>query len=465
MIAISFLIVCLAVLAGVVLASLWAVGRTHMWPAVLLIVTAPLEVYRTNVGPFNVSLFRLALATALVVLTADFLRGRVGGRRFPVVFAVYALLVAWQAVSLLVVSTDRSLGYRFLAQYLAGLLAAFVITLYVRRSDLTAVALAYVASAILPLVASVFRIASVRRHGSGDLPGLGFLPVDPAIRAARDTGSFLVAGVQRMQGTFSDPNHFGFFLATALIITLGLLGASMRNWPRGERHRTVSTVAMVLACLVGVVGSYSRSAWLLTFVGAVALLTLIGRSVWTPRRVLISAGCVVIVASLLAPAVVSRANPRDRGTQTSNTQHAKTMRRALGLTKAHPLTGVGLGSYGEHAGQPRLVSSAHSTVLTVAAELGLPGVLLLISAVSITAYGSIRSVLKRPALARPVGAGLAAAFIGLAAANSFYEVWMDDFQWVLFGLVLAALKPVEIPKRRQVPGVALRPAPRARALR
>jgi O-antigen ligase len=104
-------------------------------------------------------------------------------------------------------------------------------------------------------------------------------------------------------------------------------------------------------------------------------------------------------------------------------------------------------------------------VLTVAAELGLPGVLLLIAAVSVTAYGAIRSVLKRPAFARPVGAGLAAAFIGLAAANSFYEVWMDDFQWVLFGLVIAALKPVEIPERRRVPGVSTRPAARARALR
>lgn len=463
--AISFLVVCLAFLAGVVLASLRRVGCTHMWPAVLLVVTAPLEVYRTKAGPFNLSLFRLALAVALVVLAADFLKGRLSGRRLPLVFAVYASLLAWQAVSLLAVSTQPSLGYRFLSQYAAGLLAAFVITVYVRRSDLTVVAVAYVASAILPLAASVFRIFSVRRRGSGDLPGLDLLPLDPAIRAARNTGSFLVGGAQRMQGTFSDPNHFGFFLATALIIALGLLGASMRSWAQGDKHRTVSTGTMALACVVGVVGSYSRSAWLLTFVGVLVLFALIGRSVWTPRRALISAGCVIIVASLLAPAVVSRVNPQNPGTRASNTQHAQTMRRALELAEDHPLTGVGLGSYGEHAGQPRLVSSAHSTVLTVAAELGLPGVLLLIAAVSVTAYGSIHSVLKRPAFARPIGAGLAAAFIGLVTANVFYEVWMDDFQWVLFGLVIAALKPVRIPERRRVPAVSTRPAPRPRALR
>lgn len=463
--AISLLVVCLASLAGVVLLLLWTVGREHIWPAVLLIVTAPLEVYRTNAGPFNLSLFRLALAVSLVALTADLLKSRLRGRRLPVVFAVYALLVAWQAVSLLAVSTQPSLGYRFLSQYAAGLLAAFVITRYVRRSDLALVAVAYVASAILPLAASVFRVFSVRSHGSGDLPGLDLLPVDPAIRAARDSGSFLVDGVQRMQGTFSDPNHFGFFVATAAVIALGLLGASMRSWSQGDKLRTISTGAMALACVVGVVGSYSRSAWLLTIVGVLVLFALIGRSVWTPRRALISAGCVTILASLLAPAVVSRINPRDRGTQMSNTQHAQTMRRALELAKDRPLTGVGLGSYGAHAGQPRLVSSAHSTVLTVAAELGLPGVLLLIVAMSVTAYGSVHSVFRRPAFARPVGAGLAAAFIGLATANFFYEVWMDDFQWVLFGLVIAALKPVEIPERRRVPGVSALPAPRPRALR
>ena len=465
MTAISFLVVCLAFLAGVVLASLRTVGRTHMWPAVLLVVTAPLEVYRTKTGPFNLSLFRLALVVALVVLATDFLKGRLSGRRLPVVFAVYALLVAWQALSLLAVSTQPSLGYRFLSQYAAGLLAAFVIARYVRRSDLMVVAVAYVASAILPLAASVFRVVSVRRHGSGDLPGLDLLPVDPAIRAARDTGSFLVSGVQRMQGTFSDPNHFGFFLATTFIIALGLLGASMRSWAPGDKHRTVSAGAMALACVVGVAGSYSRSAWLLTSVAVVVLFALIGRSVWTPRRALISAGCVVIVASLLAPAFVSRVNPRDRGTRTSNTEHARTMRRALELAEDHPLTGVGLGSYGEHAGQPRLVSSAHSTVLTVAAELGLPGVFLLIVAILLTAYGSIRSVLKRPAVARPVGAGLAAAFIGLGIANFFYEVWMDDFQWVLFGLTIAALRPVEIPQRGSDTAVSTHPVPRPRALR
>ena len=83
----------------------------------------------------------------------------------------------------------------------------------------------------------------------------------------------------------------------------------------------------------------------------------------------------------------------------------------------------------------------------------LPGVLLLLLAMSVTAYGSVRSVLKRSVFARSVGAGLAAAFIGLVTANFFYEVWMDDFQWVLFGLVIAALTPVEIPERRTVPAM------------
>src|SRR5207247_9088378 len=107
--------------------------------------------------------------------------------------------------------------------------------------------------------------------------------------------------------------------------------------------------AMTLACLVGVIGSYSRSAWLLLIAGIVLFLALIGKSVWTARRAVMSGLCALLVVSVFAPAVLSRLNPRDRGTQASNAEHARTMHRALELTKAHPLTGVGIGANGDHA--------------------------------------------------------------------------------------------------------------------
>ncbi len=34
--------------------------------------------------------------------------------------------------------------------------------------------------------------------------------------------------------------------------------------------------------------------------------------------------------------------------------------------------------------------------------------------------------------------------LGLAAANILYEVWMDDFQWVLFGLLIALTADAQV---------------------
>ena len=139
----------LAVVAAVVLVVLRLVKATRLWPAALLIVTAPLEVYRTSSGAgLNVSIFRLALAVGFAALALDLVRGR---KRPPpilaVPFAIYGALLAWQAISLIFVTPDHSLGYRFVGQYAAGLVAAFVITCYVERKDLRIVVALFASSA------------------------------------------------------------------------------------------------------------------------------------------------------------------------------------------------------------------------------------------------------------------------------------------------------------------------------
>jgi len=103
----------------------------------------------------------------------------------------------------------------------------------------------------------------------------------------------------------------------------------------------------------------------------------------------------------------------------------------------HPFSGVGLGGYGHYANEPSIISSAHSTFLTVAAELGIVGVALLLGAISVTLIAAVRSTRRASGGNRAILGGFTAAYAGLAVANIIYEVWMDDFQWVLFGLVLA----------------------------
>jgi hypothetical protein len=437
--AILILCVTLVLLGVVVLVGLRTVRATRVWPAALLIVTAPLEVYRSSGGgAFNVSLFRLALAVAVVTLAADVVRGRktiTQGLALP--FVVYLALLAWQLISLVLVTPDRSLGYRFLGQYAGGLVAAFVITCYIRRNDLRLAAGLFGAGAILPLVAAAFRVFSVRNGGTGDLPGLNQLPLDPTIRAARQSGSFLLDGTQRLNATFSDPNHFGFYIATVLLVSVGAACCVLLFDKPIVQTTAASYVLLVIAAIIAVIGTYSRSSWLLAGVGLIVLFALWGRAVWNRQRVIAACVVALVAAGVASPLIVSRLSTSERGNVASTRQHEHTMSIALKLTEHRPLTGVGFGDYGRHAGQPALVSSAHSTFLTVAAELGLPGVGLLLAAIVSTSIAATKTTRLRAPVDRVILAGFSAAYVGLAVANTIYEVWMDDFQWVLFGLVLA----------------------------
>jgi hypothetical protein len=456
----AILILCAALIAigAVVLAGLKIVRATRLWPAALLIVTAPLEVYRSSSGAgLNVSLFRLALGAGFVALAVDVLRGRkklTGAVAVP--FLIYVALLVWQLASLAFVTPDHSLAYRFLGQYAGGLLAAFIITRYVERRDLPIVVGLVGVGAVLPLVAAAYRVFSVRHGGSGDLPGLSALPLDPTIEAARKSGSFLLDGTQRLNATFSDPNHFGFYISIVFLVLLGATGRS--SFDRLSIKVTASYALIVLSCAIALIGTYSRSSWLLAAVGLVVMLVLIGPSLWTRTRAIAACIAGAIAMGAASPALISRLGTAEVGNAESTRVHEHTMSIALKLLAHHPITGVGLGDYGRHAGQPALVSSAHSTFLTVSAELGVVGLLLLLAAIGTTSFAAVRSVRREALRGRLLLAGLTAAFIGLAVANVLYEVWMDDFQWVLFGLLLAAtaqygIDPGELlPRRRHKSG-------------
>jgi hypothetical protein len=437
--AILLLCAALIVLGAVLIFGLRLAKATRLWPAGLLIVTAPLEVYRSSSGAgANVSLFRLALAVALVALGVDLVRRRKtlkGGLTLP--FVIYGVLVAWQLVSLVFITPNQSLAYRFLGQYAGGLVAAFVIARYVERRDVRVLIGLCGCAAVLPLLAAVFRVFSVRNGGSGDLPGLSELPLNPVIEAARQSGSFLLDGTQRLNATFSDPNVFGFYIATVLLVLTGMVCAIVLL-EKPIRWKAAASYGLLLFCAaVALIGTYSRSAWLLVAVGLIVFAVILGPAFWTRRRAMAAGAAALVVLGIAAPFILSRVSSSEAGNAISTHVHEHTMSIALKLVGRHPLIGVGLGDYGHYAGEPPLVSSAHSTFLTVAAELGIPGVALLVAAIAATAIAAVRSAAREQWATRAQIAGFAAAYVALAIANIFYEAWMDDFQWVLFGMLLA----------------------------
>jgi hypothetical protein len=461
---VTAIVVLVLLTIAVALAAGWAclaLGRPHMWPVALLFLAAPLEVYRADVGAFNLSLFRVALVVAVAATVVELLRHGRPRLPLPAPLWLYGGLVAVQLLSVAFVSTRPSLGGRFVLQHVGGLVAAMVVLATVRRDDLPTTARLFVASLLIPACASVYRVLAPAEPGSPrTLPGLDVLPLDASIQAAREEGSFLLSGVQRFQGTFADPNHFGFFVGVVFVMLLALTAL---EWRGGVRRRIASALLALGFAGVLLLGTYSRSAWLLTVVAVAAWFALAGRTTLEGtlgrRGIAILGGVALVVAMAAAPAVTDRVDPGNSGTAISNAQHHQTMDLAIDLAQDRPLTGVGLGSYGSYADQPELVSSSHSTLLTAAAELGLPGLALLLGAMLTTAFLGVRAVLRaRDVTRRAVLAGLTGAYVGIAVANTVYEVWTDDFQWMLFGLLVGAATGREVQPAVALPR-SLRRAP------
>jgi O-Antigen ligase len=455
------LILCLvfaSVGTGTIIA-LKLVGATRIWPAALLIVCAPLEVYRSSSSAgANLSVFRFALAAAAVAFVVDLLRGRKRvPRDLPASFLIYGAFVAWQVISYLFVSTNHALAHRFIGQYVAGLLAAFLITCYVERRHLRVIVGLCGAAAILPLLAAVFRVISVSQGGTGDLPGLTELPLNLTIEAARQSGSFLLDGTQRLNATFSDPNLFGFYIAATFCVMVGAACSALFLEQPVRWRAAASYVLLALATAVAVVGTYSRSAWVLAAIGVAVFAALLGRSFWTRKRIIATCLVGVVAIGLASPLIVARVGSSEPGNLKSTQVHETAIRTAIKLVSRHPFIGVGLADYGRYVGEPPIISSAVSTYFTVAAELGIPGLMLLLATILVAGIAAVRSVRASPPQDRLLLAGLVAGFVGLAAANVIYEAWMNDFQWALFGLLLAltaqpriAIRLVPLRRRREV---------------
>jgi O-antigen ligase len=142
----------------------------------------------------------------------------------------------------------------------------------------------------------------------------------------------------------------------------------------------------------------------------------------------------VVVTALAVPAVTHRLTNAAANVH-SNHVHAHTLRQAARDLARHPVFGIGLADFGPQLGEAPLTSGAHSTYLTVGAELGLAGLLALVAAVACTARVLINACRATSGPARQLAIGLAGGYAGFAVAAGFYDLWWDDFNWLVSGVV------------------------------
>lgn len=191
------------------------------------------------------------------------------------------------------------------------------------------------------------------------------------------------AGEGRLSGISSyDPNELAALCSFSLALALGHLRS------QGLLNKVIALAAVGVALII-VLRTGSRGGAI--GLGVVLLLTLMS----LPRRWILPglmlAGLVVVGGWAVAPPtfkarIQTIGSLNDDYNASDYTGRKAIWTRGLGYMAAHPVTGVGLSNYEEAEGQFLAAngrrgkwSAAHNSFVQIGAELGIPGLLLLLS--------------------------------------------------------------------------------------
>ena len=235
----------------------------------------------------------------------------------------------------------------------------------------------------------------------------------------------------RVTSLFKDPSIYGRHLAVTMVVVVAALWAG-----------TVGLVAgtAILAFLwAGLFFSYSQSSMvaLAAAVVAVSLAFMQARM----RRIVVA----VALAAALAVAGVVAVVARDESFRRITSGRSDIAVSTVGVIADNLPLGVGIGSEREATRQraeergDAVRSVSHTTPLTVAAELGIPGVLLYIAFLAGGAWTLLAACRRR----RAFGLALAGATLVIFVHSLFYSGFFEDpLLWGALALasVLAATR-------------------------
>lgn len=429
-------------LQGLLAAVAWVAGaRTRgTLTLTLLCLTAPLEVYRADIGPGNLSLFRLSLALGVISVLLDHRRELLASLRSPIVIA-FGVLVTLMVISAVSLSDNRELARSLVSQSVLCIAAAVVVGTLARSVPWWHVVHLIVLGSALPLLAAAAE-GIFGSDGTFSLPLLDQLPVPPGLEVTRQDISVL-GDRQRLRGTFGDPNHFGAYLA--FIVALGT--AMFARARMGTGTRAMLTYApLTIGCVAALAATLSRSAWagaaIATVVAALLVVSSATLREQTMKRWRVGAvGALLglVVMAPLAPTIIDRLDSDRVENRASTDTHQETTRVAFETLADHPAFGIGVADLGPVLGEGQRTSGAHSSYLTVGSEIGGLGLLAMLSGILLVlralwrACQATRSVKDLLPLMM-----LLAAYAGFLVSNGLYDLWWDDFHWVVLGAIVAA---------------------------
>jgi len=239
----------------------------------------------------------------------------------------------------------------------------------------------------------------------------------------------------RVTSLFRDPSLYGRHVVLGIAVLVVCL------WLR--KIALVPAAALIAVMWTGLYFSYSQSSYAALFVVVLAA-TLVAGDARTRRLALAAAVVVALAAVGIAAAKVAHSSVRK-----ATSDRSRRITLTAKVFEHHPLAGVGLG--GQPRASQRLATHfgplqnfvSHTTPLTVAAELGIVGILLYV-AILAGAARALNAVHRRH---QALGLSLAAVFLALFVHSLAYSGFFEDpITWLVLGIAAAYLAvPTPLP--------------------
>jgi O-antigen ligase len=241
----------------------------------------------------------------------------------------------------------------------------------------------------------------------------------------------------RVNSVFYDPSIYGRFLVVAIVASLVMVLF-------GRRRAAWAALVAAVVTWVGLVPSFSQSSYV-----SLAVAIVVGLAVFWRRQALIP---LAAAAAVLAVVVLGVPQARhrifgDRGLSHATSGRSKLVSNGIRLARDHPLAGVGTGGFrrayadltGLKGKQPKAAAS-HDTPITVAAEMGLPGLVLFGWLVAAALVLPLRRVPLTTATGHArVAFGL--ALLAIVVHSLFYNALFEDpLFWGLLALSAVAVR-------------------------
>ena len=366
----------------------------------------------------------VVLAVATMALVLDTLRGRpLQAIRREIAYPAAAFL-AFSSLSLM--WTIDSGSARNLLEYF--LLPFAVLVAVVGRASI-APRLPRILAIVAIALASLFSVVGVVEAATHRL-----IFYSHSLQVSNTYTTFF-----RVTSLFRDPSLYGRHVVLGMVVVVVCL------WLR--KIDPASAAALLALMFAGLYFSYSQSSYAALFVVVLAV-TLVAADPRTRRLALAAAVVVVFAAIAIAAAKVAHTSVRK-----ATSDRSRRITLTARVFEHHPLAGVGLG--GQPRASQRLATHygplqnfvSHTTPLTVAAELGVIGLLLYI-AVLLGAARALDAVRRRH---QALGLSLAAVFLALFVHSLAYSGFFEDpITWLVLGIAAAQLA---LPLRRIEPVV------------